>query len=90
MAEINRLSNKEDAELSKLEQMEARAQRLFKELDTDGVYLQIEQTCMRLRALSCALLCLILIYESVANALLLCFEIDIGPTILSLRQWYLG
>ena len=43
MAEINRLSNKEDAELSKLEQMEARAQRLFKELDTDGIICRLNK-----------------------------------------------
>ena len=36
MSEINRLANKEDADLSKIEQQEARARRLFKQLDTDG------------------------------------------------------
>ena len=46
MAEINRLANKEDADLSKQEQMEARAQRLFKECDTDGVLFPMAQACM--------------------------------------------
>jgi hypothetical protein len=46
MAEINRLANKEDADLSKQEQMEARAQRLFKEIDTDGVLFPMAQACM--------------------------------------------
>jgi hypothetical protein len=48
MAEINRLANKEDADLSKQEQMEARAQRLFKEIDTDGVLFPMAQACMPL------------------------------------------
>ena len=48
MAEINRLANKEDADLSKQEQMEARAQRLFKECDTDGVLFPMAQACMPL------------------------------------------
>ena len=36
MSELNKLSNKEDADLSRIEQMEARAVRLFNQLDTDG------------------------------------------------------
>ena len=46
MAEINRLANKEDADLSKQEQMEARAQRLFKEIYTDGLLFPMAQACM--------------------------------------------
>lgn len=38
MSEINRLANKEDADLSKFEQQEARARRLFQQLDTDGAH----------------------------------------------------
>ena len=53
MSEINRLANKEDTDLPVMEQMELRAQRLFQQLDTDGILIQLLSKVLYLATYFC-------------------------------------